>query len=86
MNFWTTLKAACWHSLTIAWGYALMVGGVILSNIDLMASLITDKQISASIADAIGANPAVMGRWLAVVGLITTAARVRGIISKGTAS
>jgi hypothetical protein len=44
--FWTKIKAACWHSLTMAWGYVLMVGGVVLSNVDLMASLVTDKQIS----------------------------------------
>lgn len=84
--FWTKIKAACWHSLTMAWGYVLMVGGVVLSNVDLMASLVTDKQISTSIADAIGANPAVMGKWLAVVGLITTVARIRGIITRGGAA
>jgi len=76
------LKTACARSLTIAWSYVLLAGGEALANIDTIASLVTDQQISAQISQAIGANPTVLGHWTAIVGIITTAARARSILKK----
>lgn len=82
LALWDKLKAASFHSLTMAWSYVLMVGGTVLANVDTFAAVVTDKQVSDQIAAALGASPTILGKWIALVGVITTVARVRGLIAK----
>jgi hypothetical protein len=79
---WDKIKAICLRSLTMGWSYVLLIGGEIIANIDTVAALVTDKQVSAQIAAAIGSDPAVLGHWTALVGIITAAARARSIVLK----
>jgi hypothetical protein len=76
------LKALCFCSLTMAWSYVLLVGGFVLTNLDAAAAIVTDAQVSASIARAMGTDPKVLGVWTMVVGAITTAARVRSLAKR----
>jgi hypothetical protein len=82
---WDKLKAACLRSLTIAWSYALGIVGVIMTNIDDLASLVADSSFGQQVQALIGADPKVLGKYLSIVAAITIASRLRGIVAKKAA-
>ncbi|GLH77479.1 hypothetical protein SSBR45G_23870 [Bradyrhizobium sp. SSBR45G] len=75
---WTRVKAACRHSLTIAWGYALAFIGFLLSILDGLSDALGDPALKDQISAAIGDSRAV-GRILLLISLITIAARLRSL-------
>jgi uncharacterized protein YebE (UPF0316 family) len=76
------LKALCFCSLTMAWSYVLIGCGLVLNNLDAIAAVVTDAQVSASVAGVLGMSPKALGAWTAAIGIITTAARVRGLMKR----
>jgi hypothetical protein len=75
---WGTVKAFCWNSLTIGWGYFLAFAGAVMQIVDNIADALGDPnlkdQISASIGDAKTA-----GRVLLGISIVTIIARLRSI-------
>ena len=77
-NIWRKLKAACLHSLTMAWSYCLVAIGAVLQAIDSMADALGDPELKNQISAAIGDSKTV-GRILLGVAVITMIARLRSI-------
>ncbi|MGH6677693.1 MAG: hypothetical protein ACREDL_01840 [Bradyrhizobium sp.] len=51
---WCKIKAACLHSLTIAWGYVLAAAGAAMSMIDNVGNALGDPNLKHQIKVAIG--------------------------------
>lgn len=77
---WERIRAACFGSLTIAWSYVLTLGGTFLQNIDAVAAALGDPSLSQQVAVLIGGDPLWVGRWAALVGVVTTVARLKSIL------
>ncbi|WP_315777043.1 MULTISPECIES: hypothetical protein [unclassified Bradyrhizobium] len=75
---WTKVKAACRHSLTIAWGYVLAVVGFLLSIVDNVSDALGDPSLKDQISAAVGDTRAV-GRIFLAISLITILARLRSL-------
>lgn len=75
---WPKIKAACLHSLTIAWSYLMALGGVFMTGVDNIADALGDPSLKQQISDAIG-DPKTIGRILLGVSVITIIARVRTV-------
>lgn len=82
-NLWEKIKAACFDSLTMAWSYLVTVAGVLFTNLNEIALLLNDPDLTAQIQKVFGADATTVGKWLLIVGIITTAARLKSIIWKG---
>lgn len=72
------IKTACLSSLTIAWSYCLAFAGTALQVIDYIAEPLGDSELRGQIASAVG-NPAIAGRILLGISLITIVARLRSL-------
>ena len=72
------IKAACLHSLTIAWGYILAVIGGMMSVIDGIADSLGDPNLKDQINAATG-DARMAGRILLVISVITILARLRSL-------
>jgi hypothetical protein len=75
---WRKLKAACLHSLTVAWTYCLAIIGAALQAIDAIADAFSDPDLKAQIGAAIG-DAQTVGRILLGVAVITMIARLRSL-------
>jgi hypothetical protein len=75
---WTRIKAACRHSLTIAWGYALALMGVLLSIIDNISDALGDPGLRDQISAAFG-DTRTVGRIFLLISLVTIVARLRSL-------
>jgi putative exporter of polyketide antibiotics len=75
---WTKLKAACLHSLTIAWGYVLAFVGGFMSLIDGLGDALGDPNLKDQISAAIG-DARATGRVLLVISIVTILARLRSL-------
>ncbi|WP_315796559.1 hypothetical protein [Bradyrhizobium sp. SZCCHNRI3043] len=75
---WTKVKAACRHSLTIAWSYVLAVVGLLLSIVDNVSDALGDPSLKDQISAAVGDTRAV-GRIFLAISLITILARLRSL-------
>lgn len=73
---WAKIKAACLHSLTVAWSYVLFVVGAAGSFIDTLASLFGDPNLKDQIAAAIG-DAKTTGRILLGISVVTLLSRLR---------
>ncbi|MGJ4945871.1 hypothetical protein ACQR1W_35280 [Bradyrhizobium sp. HKCCYLS1011] len=71
---WSRIKAACLHSLTIAWGYILALIGTLMSLIDTIGDTLGDPMLKDEISSAIG-DARATGRILLVISIITIMAR-----------
>ncbi len=80
---WSKLKAACLHSLTIAWAYLLASLGVLLEVLDLFSSIFDTDQVKDEIRSAIGDPKRAAMVILAIAG-ITFLARLRSLVWKRT--
>lgn len=72
------IKNACLSSLTIAWGYCLALAGTALQVIDYIADPLGDPEVRSQISSAIG-DPAIAGRILLGISVITIVARLRSL-------
>ena len=72
------IKKVCLNSLTIAWGYCLLLAGATLQIIDYIADPLGDPEVRSQITMAIG-DPKIAGRVLLGISIITIAARLRSL-------
>lgn len=72
------LKAACLHSLTVAWGYTLALAGGAMTAIDNIGEALGDPNLRDQINTAIG-DARVAGRILLGISIITILARLRSL-------
>ncbi|EJN13413.1 hypothetical protein PMI42_03269 [Bradyrhizobium sp. YR681] len=75
------LKAACLHSMTIAWSYCLALTGALASIIDDIADTLGDPGVKDQISAAVG-DVKTTGRILLVISVVTIIARLRTIRRK----
>lgn len=80
-SMWQDLKAWCFHSLTVAWGYTKILGGVVLYSahelVDTAGNVITSPEVKSALS---AMNfPAYVGLGLAVLGVITVSVRLRTV-------
>jgi hypothetical protein len=75
---WARVKAACRHSLTIAWGYALAFVGLLLSVVDNISDALGDPGVKDQISAAIG-DPRTVGRIFLLISFVTIIARLRSL-------
>ena len=73
---WGKIKASCLHSLTIAWGYVLALGGGAMSLVDGIADALGDPNLKDQISAAVG-DAKTTGRILLGISIITIVARLR---------
>jgi hypothetical protein len=62
--------------LTIAWGYFLLVSGVVLDALPLAAEFFNTPEVQSVVAGVAGPYAS---HWLKVIGLITVLARMRSL-------
>ena len=72
------IKAACLHSLTIAWGYLLAIAAGVMTAIDNIGDALGDPNLRDQINNAFG-DAKVAGRVLLGISIITILARLRSL-------
>lgn len=72
------IKAACLHSLTIAWSYLLAIVGSVMTAIDGIGDALGDPNLRDQINTAIG-DARTAGRILLGISIITILVRLRTI-------
>jgi len=77
------LSALAWHSLTVAWGYLLVVIGLFLDALPIAAEFFEAPEVQSVIAAVAGPYAS---HWLKAIGLITVLARMRTLRTKTDAS
>ena len=75
---WAKIKAACLHSLTIAWSYALAIVGGVMTIIDNIGDALGDPSLRDQVGAAIG-DARTTGRILLGISVITILARMRSL-------
>jgi hypothetical protein len=76
------LSALAWHSLTIAWGYFLLLSGLLLDALPLAAEFFNTPEVQSVLAGIAGPYAS---HWLKAIGLITVLARMRTLRVKADA-
>lgn len=76
-----SLKAACLHSVTIAWSYCIALAGALASIIDDLADALGDPGVKDQISSAIG-DVKTTGRIMLVISVVTIIARLRTLRRK----
>lgn len=71
------IKAACLHSMTVAWSYVLALVGVVLPVIDAVADLNSDPTFKDTITAAF--TPKLVGYLIFGISLVTLIARIRSL-------
>jgi len=77
----TKIKAACLHSMTIAWSYCIALAGALASIIDDLADALGDPGVKDQISSAIG-DVTMTGRIMLVISVVTIIARLRTLRRK----
>jgi hypothetical protein len=70
------IKAACLHSMTVAWSYCVAFVGAAASVIDQIADALGDPSLKDQISTAIG-DAKTTGRILFGISIVTIIARLR---------
>jgi len=76
------LSALAWHSLTIAWGYFLLLSGLVLDVLPLVAEFFNTPEAQSVVAGIAGPYAS---HWLKAIGLITVLVRMRSLRLKADA-
>jgi hypothetical protein len=76
------VSALAWHSLTIAWGYFLLLSGLVLDVLPLAAEFFNAPEVQSVVAGIAGPYAS---HWLKAIGLITVLARMRSLRQKADA-
>jgi len=79
-GFWQKVWALCGKSVTLAFAYLIHALSWGLQWIDPIAAFFGDPDLRQQIADALQANPVMLGRLMMAISAITIAARVRSIV------
>lgn len=82
---WDRIKAACFRSATIAWGYIVATVGTAMQFVDGIGSALGDPNLKQQIADAFKSDPVMLGRILMAISIVTMIARARSLM-KGPSS
>lgn len=80
---WDRIKAACKHSLTVAWGYVLLAFGAIMEGINAVAAILNDPTIVQEVTQLLGASPRALAVFASLSGLATIGARLRSLVKAG---
>lgn len=75
------IKAACLHSMTIAWSYCIALAGALASVIDDLADALGDPGVKDQISVAVG-DVTTTGRIMLVISVVTIIARLRTLRRK----
>ncbi|MCK1387385.1 hypothetical protein [Bradyrhizobium sp. 21] len=75
------IKAACLHSMTIAWSYCIALAGALASIIDDLVDALGDPGVKDQINSAIG-DVTTTGRIMLVISVVTIIARLRTLRRK----
>lgn len=75
------LKAACLHSMTIAWSYCIALFGALASVSDDLADALGDPGVKDQISSAIG-DAKTTGRIMLMISVVTIIARLRTLRRK----
>jgi hypothetical protein len=78
-TFWHRVSSLAWHSLTVAWGYALIVAGAALDVLPLVADFFNAPEAQAVVTTYAGPYAS---HVLKLGGLITVLVRLRTLHSK----
>jgi len=76
---WAKVWAVCGKSLTMAWGYALMVIGGLINQLDTIAATFGDPNFKQQVTDFLHADPKYLGYFTMMVSAVTIAARLKGL-------
>jgi hypothetical protein len=79
---WARIKACCLNSVTIAWGYCLVLAGTAMQAVDTIADALGDPNLRDQISAAVG-DAKTAGRILLGISIITIIARLRSIRKAG---
>lgn len=77
-ELWSKAKAACLHSLTVAWSYVLAAAGAALEAAGQLGDVLGDPALKQQIADAIG-DATMAARALLAIAAVTFLARLRSL-------
>lgn len=75
------IKAACLHSMTIAWSYCVALAGALASVVDDLADALGDPGAKDQLSAAIG-DVKLTGRILLAISVVTIIARLRTLRRK----
>jgi len=78
-TFWGKVWAICGKSLTMAWGYLLAGIGLLLDQLDTIASTLGDPNFKQQVSDFLHSDPKYLGYFMMVVSAFTIASRLRSI-------
>lgn len=73
------VSALAGHSLTIAWGYFLLLSGLVLDALPLVAEFFNTPEVQSVVVGIAGPYAS---HWLKAIGLITVLARMRSLRQK----
>lgn len=75
------IKQACLHSLTVAWAYLLIAGGVIVEFLPSLVDVLASPDMSDAVRGFLPGNRA--GLWTLFVGAMTFLVRLRSLRISG---
>jgi hypothetical protein len=81
-SLYARLSALAWHSLTVAWGYSLLLSGLVLDALPLVAEFFNAPEAQSVVTGIAGPYAS---HWLKAIGLITVLARMRSLRLKSDA-
>jgi hypothetical protein len=81
-GFWSKAWALCGKSYTLAVGYVIQFFGFLFQMIDPVAELFGDPELKQQIADALQANPKVLGVLMSVISAVVIVARLVSIFKR----
>jgi hypothetical protein len=78
-DLWTKIKAACLGSITMAWSYVVTTAGALFANIESIAAVMGDPNLTAQLQAVVG-DAKMLGKWLLTVGIVTAIARLKSLV------
>lgn len=78
-GFWAKVSALGGHSASIAWGYFMMLVGIVAQWLEPTATAVGDPDFKSQLTDALGAHPKVLGYFLMGISAVTIVARLRSL-------
>lgn len=79
-GFWMKMSALGGHSASIAWGYFLMLVGLIGQAVEPVANMLGDPGFKDQLTQTFAADPKILGYILMGISAVTIAARLRSMV------
>jgi hypothetical protein len=73
---WDRVKAACLHSMTIAWSYTIALVGLVMQGMDSILDILNDQAFKDNLHAMIG-DAQTFGRIMLGISVINIIARLR---------